>query len=132
MLGEKYGIGTFQEYFIDQETSILQFKNDEDVVGAFDIVFIGSHSKEESSWTWANESIMEKNRVRASVLKEMQEMIDGNFFTYPKLKCDEYLAHEITALSLEHLNAKWAYFFPILNGSTYLFVAIMDEKQKNA
>lgn len=122
---QKYEIGKFEEYWYSQEDCILQFKTDHQVELEFNCIFIGSWSSNSNTWmwSWANESMTDNVRQTSTVLKELQQITGSNVFTTPYFECDEAMAHELTALSVEHLNAKGMYISP--GEKSHLFIAIM-------
>ncbi|WHY79877.1 hypothetical protein QNH20_12325 [Neobacillus sp. WH10] len=126
-LFQKYGIGSFEEYWYSQEGSILQFKTDSEVKLEFNVVFIGSWSSNSDTWMWAwgNESMIHQTRNQSIVLKELQQVTGYDIFANPYFKCDEAMAHELTAFAVEHLNAEGMYISP--DGKSHLFMAIMSQ-----
>jgi hypothetical protein len=126
---EEYGISNFDEYWYDQEESILQFKTNNRMELEFNIIFIGSWTKNSNSWmwSWANNSTTDNVKVRSRRIKELQEVTGAEIFTCPCFECDEYMAQELVAFAVEHLNAKGMYISP--NGNSQLFMAIMSENK---
>jgi len=125
-LFKNYNIGSFEEYWYDQETGILQFKTGGNVKLEFNVIFIGSWSSNSNTWmwSWGNESMTEDVKNNSIVLKELKEKTGFGIFTNPFFECDEEMAHELTSFAVEHLNAKGMYISP--DGRSQLFMAIMS------
>lgn len=125
ILLKEYGIGEFQEYWYDQESSKIQFKSDGKVVLEFIVVFIGSWSGKRNTWmwAWANNSMTNETKDLSSVLKELKSITGFGIFTKEYFDCDEAMAHELTAFSVEHLKARGMYISP--DGKSKLFMALM-------
>jgi hypothetical protein len=123
---QKYGIGSFEEYWYSQESSILQFKTDGLVKLEFNVIFIGSWSSKSETWMWAwsNESMTNHVRNQSIELKELQQVTGFDLFANPYFECDEAMAHELTAFAVERLNAEGMYISP--DGKSHLFMAIMS------
>ncbi|EJQ77011.1 DUF6882 domain-containing protein [Bacillus toyonensis] len=123
---QEYAIGTFDEYWYDQEESILQFKSNNQVKLEFNVIFIGSWSKKSDSWmwSWANKSMTDNVRNNSLKIKELQQLTGFDIFANPSFECNESTAHELTAFAVEHLQAKGMYISP--NGQTELYMAIMS------
>ncbi|MBA2937418.1 hypothetical protein HZF08_03810 [Paenibacillus sp. CGMCC 1.16610] len=120
----EYGLGNFQEYWYDQETSKIQFKNEGKVMLEFSVVFIGSWSSESNTWmwAWANNSMTDQTRAQSSALKEIESITGIGIFTKQCFNCDEAMAHELTAFSVEHLKANGMYISP--DGKSHVFMAL--------
>ncbi|MEH7454462.1 DUF6882 domain-containing protein [Gottfriedia acidiceleris] len=125
-LFRKYEIGSFEEYFYDQEACILQFKKGGKVELEFNVVFIGSWSSNSNTWmwTWGNKSMTENAINQSIVLKKIKQVTGFDIFAKPFFECDEAMAHELTAFAVEHLNAQGMYISP--DGKSQLFMAIMS------
>lgn len=125
VLRKEYGIGDFQDYWYDQESSKIQFKSDGKVMLEFSIVFIGSWSNKSNTWmwAWANNSMINGIKEQSSVLKELTYITGFDTFTREYFDCDEAMAHELTAFSVEHLKAKGMYISP--DGMSKVFMALM-------
>ena len=124
-LSKEYGIGEFQEYWYDQESSKIQFKSEGKVLLEFSVVFIGSWSSKSNTWmwAWANNSMTDGIKEQSSVLKELKSITGFDIFTNEYFDCDEAMAHELTAFSVEHLKAKGMYISP--DGKSQVFMALM-------
>lgn len=125
ILNKEYGIGDFQEYWYDQETSKIQFKNDGKVLLEFSVVFIGSWSNKSNTWlwAWANNSMTDEVKEQSSILKELKSITGFDIFTKEYFDCDEAMAHELTAFAVEHLRAKGMYISP--DDKRKLFMALI-------
>ncbi|MBY3619530.1 hypothetical protein HGO21_08225 [Acinetobacter sp. CUI P1] len=122
VLIQDYKIGEFHEYWYDQESSKLQFKSDGNVMLEFSVVFIGSWSNNSNTWmwAWANNSMTNGVKKTSSILKELTSITGSDIFTKECFECDEIRAHELTAMSVEHLQAKGMYISPSDNSKLFL------------
>lgn len=125
---EEYNIGTFSDYWFDQVSKVLQFKNSDIVELEFDIVCIGSwaHKKETWMWSWANISMTDECRKDSELLKELKVRTGSNIFEMEGLKCNEVMAYELVAMSLNQLNAIGMYRIP--GETSHLFVALIRKR----
>lgn len=126
---QDYNLGTYGGYWCDQITKTLQFKNDNKVELEFEIIFIGSwaHKKETWLWSWANSSITEECRKDSEVLKGLKERTGFEVFEQEGINCNEMMAYELVAMSLNQLNAIGMYRVP--GELSHLFVAIMKKRE---
>ena len=71
---EVFGIGSYQDYWFDQLTRTLQFKNEGKVELEFNIICIGTwaHLKNTWMWCWTNNSFTEECRKDAESLKGLK------------------------------------------------------------
>ena len=69
LMYDAYKIGSYSEFWFDQESSVLQFKNKNVVELEFEVVCIGSwaHKNETLMWSWANPSMT--NEIRNMSVK---------------------------------------------------------------
>ncbi|MBE7118459.1 DUF6882 domain-containing protein [Bacillus cereus] len=120
-----YNIDNFDEYWYDQDQCILQFKNNGQVLLEFSVVFIGSWSGESNSWmwSWVNESMTDCARSKSSRLKGLQKTTGSEVFINPLFECNQEMAHELAAFSIEHLDAEGMYIVP--DEGNDLFMAVM-------
>ncbi|MFZ5986352.1 MAG: DUF6882 domain-containing protein [Bacillota bacterium] len=124
----EYYIGVYEEYWFDQLTRTLQFKNNNKVEIEFYIVCIGTwaHQKNTWMWGWANNSFTEEIRREAERLKGLREITGYELFQNEGFDCDETMAYELTAIAINHLNAMGMYKIP--GERSHLFVALMEKK----
>lgn len=127
MLLQEYKIANYQEFWWSQEGSLLQFKNNGAVLLEFSVIFIGSWSGIGNTWmwAWANESMTKEVRNQSAVLQELANVTGFDVFTTPVLECEEAIAHQITALSVEKLGAKGMYISK--EDNSHMFMAIMKQ-----
>lgn len=123
-----YNIGTYDNYWFDQTTKTLQFKNGDEVLLEFNIVCIGTwaHQKNTWMWGWANESFTNEIRDDAAVLRGLKEFTGYGVFEKIGFECDEGMAYESVAMAVNHLNALGMYKIPVEKSD--LFVALMRRK----
>lgn len=121
-----YGISNFEEYWYDQDKSLLQFKNNGIVQLSFDVIFVGSWSGLSNTWMWcwANTSMSDEVRVRSSKIRESAAVTGQKMFSEEVFESDEYLAHELAAFAVEHFNSMGIYISP--GEKSKLFMAIMN------
>lgn len=125
---EAYNLGHYSEYWYDQTTKILQFKERDLIALEFDIICIGSwaHKNETWLWSWANQSVTDECRKDSERIKGLKTFTGVEVFEMEGLKCDEVTAYELVAMSIHHLDAIGMYRIP--GEKSHLFVAIMKEK----
>lgn len=120
-----YNIDNFDEYWYDQDQCILQFKNNGQVLLEFSVVFIGSWSGKSNSWmwSWANENMSDCARSKSNCLKGLQKITGSEVFITSIFECDQEMAHELAAFSIEYLDAEGMYIVP--DERNDLFMAVM-------
>lgn len=120
-----YNIDNFNEYWYDQDQCILQFKNNGQVLLEFSVVFIGSWSGKSNSWmwSWANENMTDYARSKSSCLKDLQKITGSDVFINPLFECNQEMAHELAAFSIEYLDAEGMYI--VSDERNELFMAVM-------
>ncbi|WP_370512693.1 DUF6882 domain-containing protein [Bacillus sp. FDAARGOS_235] len=120
-----YNIDNFDEYWYDQDQCILQFKNNGQVLLEFSVVFIGSWSGKSNSWmwSWANENMTDCARSKSNSLKGLQKITGSEVFIDSLFECDQEMAYELAAFSIEYLDAKGMYIVP--DERNDLFMAVM-------
>lgn len=126
---EEYKIGSIGEYWFDQVSKVLQFRNNNIVELEFDIVCIGSwaHKKETWMWSWANASMTDECRKDSELLKGLKVRTGYDIFEMEGLKCNELLAYELVAMSIKQLNAIGMYRIP--GETSHLFVALIRKRE---
>ncbi|PAB60309.1 DUF6882 domain-containing protein [Anaeromicrobium sediminis] len=125
-LFNNYNIGTYESYWFNQNSMTLQFKNNGKVELEFRIVCIGTwaHEKDTWMWGWANDSFTSDIRQDSEELKKLKEFTGYDAFEMEAFECDENTAYEITAISVNHLNALGMYKIP--GEKSHLFLALME------
>lgn len=120
-----YNIDNFDEYWYDQGQCILQFKNNGQVLLEFSVVFIGSWSGKSNSWmwSWANESAADYARSKSNCLKDLQNITGNEVFINSLFECDQEMAYELAAFSIEYLDAEGMYI--VSDERNDLFMAVM-------
>lgn len=125
LLEQRYGIGQFARWDHDGEVEQLTFSNpgDSDVIVA-ETTDIGSYSLKTKTWlwAWANESNTDAARTKSARLKKLAYTTGMRIFTDMHLNCDEYLAWELAAASVEHLGSIGCYRGPV--GHLWVFWSI--------
>lgn len=126
------GLGTYKSFWFNQLTSTLQFKDEADIIKVEALVTpIGtfSHKSNTWQWVWANPSFVEPLRLKAERLKQLKELTGFDIFEMPMISADEQMAWELTAMSVQLLDALGCYRAP--SNMTSLFVAIHQLDFKN-
>ena len=125
LLEQRHGIGHFARWDHDGDLEQLTFSNqgDADVVVA-ETTDIGSYSLKTKTWlwAWASESNTDAGRTKASRLKELFDITGMRVFTDAHFDCDEYLAWELAAASVQHLEGIGCYRGPV--GHLWVFWSI--------
>jgi hypothetical protein len=125
LLEQRYGIGHFARWDQDGDLEQLTFSNpgDTEVVVA-ETTDIGSYSLRTKTWlwAWANESQTETARAKAAELKNLFDATGMRVFTDAHFECDEYLAWELAAVSVEKLGGVGCYRGPA--GHLWVFWSI--------
>ena len=121
-LMSKNNLGAYDEYWFDQITETIQFKEHGKVELEFHIVMIGSWSSKSNSWmwAWANSSITEELRSESSKIKELASLTGFSVFERESFEADEVMAHELTSIAVHHLNALGMYIVPSDNLKSFL------------
>lgn len=122
LLLENYNLGSYEKYWFDQVTGVLQFKNAERVECEFIVIPIGSWSSKSNSWmwAWANNSITEEFKAQSIKLKGLANYTGVDFFENGAFEADESMAHELTAMAVHYLDAMGMYIIPSSNLKTFL------------
>ena len=125
---EKYNLGNKDEFFIDQETEKLQFKDEGKVVLEFKVVFIGTwaHKKENWLWAWANNSLLDDIKLKSIKLKGLSDITGKDIFSNEKIdNCTEDMVYGLVAMSVNHLNGLGMYRIP--GERSHLYVCLMEK-----
>jgi len=129
LLEQRHGIGHFARWDHDGELDRLTFSNPDDanvlVAGTTDI---GSYSLNTRTWlwAWANESLTDAARRKAARLKTLSDVTGMRIFSDAHFDCDEYLAWELAAASVEHLDGLGCYRGPV--GHLWVFWSLDSVK----
>ena len=126
----RYRINTFESYWWDQETSVLQFKNANVVELQFPVVFIGTWAFNDQSWLWGweNRTFLESVRTASERIKTGATHTDHGYFEAKMLQADENRMWELTALAVRSLGALGVYRVPA--DSHFLMLALMQPADK--
>jgi hypothetical protein len=124
-LGKDYGIGSYGEYWLDQTTESIQFKDDGTVKLEFAIVPVGSWSSNGNSWqwAWANKSFTDSLKSQAEIIKGLASYTGFDIFEMGAFEADENMAHELTAMAVHYLDALGMYIVP--SGNLKIFFALI-------
>jgi len=122
VLINEYDMGSFEEFWFDQETKTLQFKTGGEVKLEFYVVLIGSWSAKSNTWmwAWANESVVDEMRAESSRIKELAVVTGNEIFEMTNFAADEYNAHEFVSMAVHHLGALGMYSAPSDMLKTYM------------
>jgi hypothetical protein len=126
-LTKGYGLGTYPDFWFDQEKGTLQFKDSCGHVGVeATIIPIGSFSTKSLTWqwAWANESVVGRLREKAESMKGLYELTGMNVFQTPVIEADEPMAWELAAMSVRYLESVGVYRMPTGGGKLMIFLAI--------
>lgn len=108
-----YGFGSHKRWMFENDKAKLQFFNhDDQLVIEADIIDIGSYSPSASTWkwAWAYESITPQLKADSLRIKELEDITDLVVFGNKEpFEADEYLAWELAAMAVKHLNALGCY-----------------------
>ena len=124
-LEAKHGIGRYARWDHDGERGVLTFSDPgQPTVLEAKTTDIGSYSLNTKTWlwAWANESNIEMEREKAGVLKELFEVTGMRIFRDAHFDCDEYVAWELAATSVQHLGSLGCYRGPV--GHLWVFWSI--------
>ncbi|MCL2174530.1 MAG: hypothetical protein FWB73_00655 [Treponema sp.] len=113
---ELYGLQNYKDFWYSQTTETLQFKTDGKVEIEFEVIQIGSWSSISDSWmwAWANDSVTEKTKQKSAKIKELAEITGYDIFSLEAFEAKESIAHQLTAISANYLNAIGYYIAPFV------------------
>jgi hypothetical protein len=113
LLTSTYGLGTHKRWMFESDKAKLQFFDSNDNVALeADIIDLGSYSPGAKTWkwAWAYESISPSLKAQSLRIKELEDITDLIIFGEDKaFEADEYLAWELSAMSVKHLSALGCY-----------------------
>ena len=120
-----YNIYNFDEYWYDKIDVYYSLKNGQ-VLLEFSVVFIGSWSGKSNSWmwSWANENVADYARSKSNCLKDLQNITGNEVFINSLFECDQEMAYELAAFSIEYLDAEGVYMAP--GERSDVFMAVMS------
>ena len=124
-LRAEYGLGEYADFWFDQDSGTLQFKDSTGKIGLeATITSLGSFSSKSKTWqwSWANESVVPRLREKAESLKGLFELTGMNIFRLPVFGADEPTAWEVAAMAVRYLESLGAYRMPF--GKLMVFLAI--------
>ena len=127
-LVKDYNLTKYDAFWFNQSDETLQFKNDGKVELEFIVVPVGPWSGESNSWmwAWANDSVTEGLRLKAAKIKELSDITGNDIFNDEAFEADEYMAQQLTAAAVHHLDALGIYIAPYDKLKTFL--ALIKEK----
>jgi len=112
-LTHNFGFGSHKRWMFENDKAKLQFFNQEDrLVIEANIIDIGSYSPSASTWkwAWAYDNINAAMKAESLRIKDLEEITDLVIFGESKpVEADEYLAWELAAMAVKHLNALGCY-----------------------
>jgi hypothetical protein len=114
-LTERYGMGNYARWNHDGQLGLLSFSNPANEISLVaETTDIGSYSLETNTWlwAWANESLPDEERTKALKLKKLYDTTGMRIFEDAHFDCDQYLAWELAAASVEHLGSLGCYRGP--------------------
>ncbi len=131
-LTSAYGFGSHKRWMFENDKAKLQFFNQENqLVIEADIIDIGSYSPANNTWkwAWAYESIDPVLKADSLRIKELEEVTDATIFGEQEpVESDEYLAWELAAMAVKHLNAMGCYRAFSSARNVNMFFAITEVK----
>lgn len=121
-------IGSYEEYWFDQVTKTLQFKNNGKVQASYSVICIGTWASQEENWMWcwANASFISEVRKEAECLKWLEDKTGVSIFREPFFECPENRVYELVAMSVNYLNAIGLY--RVKGDENDLYIALMSKQ----
>ena len=110
----KYGLSTYQRWFYDQKTGLLEFFNGDTLKLRISYQEVGTISKVSNTWlwAWANPNLEEGIKTQSLRVKEFGRKENFDRLTKRKWVADEVDGWEMTAIMAYVINAKGAYRMP--------------------
>lgn len=117
-----WGLGSFDQWNVDQEVGDLVFSNADGTQAVAPVQIIGSYSTRDNTWLWAwdNPSILEPLKQDAFKVKAYGEQHGIEKLTTRKLNSSEEEAWKLAALAVRLCGAQGAYRGPA--GPSYIFM----------
>lgn len=127
-LVHQYDLADYEEYWFDQKRGgRLQFLKDGKVVLEFEVVVVGSWSRQESAflWGWANQSLTQKIRKNSKQLQGLFQKVGFEIFLHEAIaQAREDLCYQLTAMAVDYLDA--AGFYRINSEQSDIFLAVLE------
>ena len=131
-LTNSYGFGSHKRWMFENDKAKLQFfDHDDNLVIEADIIDIGSYSPSAATWkwAWAYESINPVLKIDSLRIKELEGITDLVIFGEKEpFAADEYLAWELAAMAVKHLQAMGCYRAHSSARNVNMFFAITEIK----
>ena len=128
ILLKNYNLGAYDSYWFNQIAGTIEFKNMGEVKLEFAVIEVGSWSSKSNSWmwAWANNSLIEEFKAKSLCFKDLYNKTGINIFNERGFQVDEYMAHELTAMAIHHINALGMYIVP--TNDLKIFFALVELK----
>lgn len=129
-LEAEFGLGRYERYFIDYDKEELQFTSGGRIVLSFAITAVGSYlpGKKSWLWSWANESLPDNVRKKASAVRQLSDLTGVGIFAQRGARIEEATAYELVALSCRLFGALGAYLAPQQDLRTYVLLDRLTAK----
>ncbi len=109
---EDYELDSYEEWYYDEETTLLTFKNLEKSTELnFKYIPIGSYSRSSKTWSWAwdNRDNLHENKLQTLVVRKFGETENYSELTNGYFEADEFIGWELTAITYDLIDAIGAY-----------------------
>ena len=126
-LHDDYGLGRYARWDFDRDGGVLTFSNPgEPTVLEATTTDIGTYSLKTKTWlwAWANGSLSEAEREKSAPLTQLFETTGMRIFQDAHFDCDEPLAWELAAVSVQLLDSLGCYRTPTEH--LWIFMSIDD------
>ena len=122
---EKFDLGNYDRWFIDQETATLSFYKDDVPMVKANIQILGSQSVNDKSWMWSllNDSILDEC---VDDLEPFWHIVESGCGINNHPEVDEQFIADAVSVSMHTLNAKGYYRAPSANSHTYLILTNVE------
>jgi len=126
---KSYQLGSWPRWWFDQETETLDFLDGDGTKRLeASVVDIGSYSSESNTWkwAWANDSLTDSLREKASSLQALADLTGFSIFDdETAVEIDGLpMAWELAAIGVRHLGALGVYRAPSSERPLFSFLAI--------
>ena len=121
-LGEKYKMGTWERWDLDQERGLLKFSNAGTEKLRFKACIVGSLSTKSETWlwSWANKSILEEMSSPILTVKKYGEQNAAEKLTKEKWNATEVEGWEVSAVACKLIHGLGVYRGPTGNGFVFI------------
>lgn len=122
-----HGLGTFQEWSLNQSEGVLRFLDSEGTIRIeTPVVIVGTFSTQSSTWMWgwANQSLASGLTAATTAIRDYGETNQIEDFVQPKIECDENEAWAMAAASWKLLGGSGIYRGP--TGAGYAFLLMKN------